>query len=857
MESYGFSTIGIQAVAAFIAWWGIIQFLGLLALPLCVRVFAWLPDRGYTASKAVGLMLASYLVWLGASTGFLTNTPAGALTAALLVGVISFLVRFWLSSADSRQPIIPFLLHNRRLVITAELLFFLAFASWTVLRAYAPDKIMSAGGEKWMEIAFLNGVLNSPSFPPQDPWLSGFAISYYYFGYVMMGFMTLLSQVPATVGFELHDALLFAMAALGSYGIVYNLIQSTRTKPAHPAHLFALLGPFLLLIMSNLEGVLESLHSAGYLPAGLTTWLDIPDLANAPVKYDFNPGVSNGWWWWRASRVIQDYNLLGNPHESPITEFPFFSFLLGDNHPHVLGLPFVLLAIVFALGLFLRAQRSISPSAAPEMGDQKVQTSLNPLHVLNGDWLLFVFGGFLYGGLAFLNTWDFPIYLGLGAVAHLAGRRFAGESLSTAIKPTIVLAVGWLIAAVGFYFMFYLSFSSQAGGILPYIFPPTRLPQYFVMFAAFVLITGGFLIILLLENSVLLRRSALRGWAWMAALGVFLALLVVLLVGMAPFVARIMGVDPALLSIALGDLSAGDAARQILIDRLSDPWLFILLSALVGLGFGAVFLSSSSLSNLSSPIPFVLLLIILGFGLTWIPEFFYLRDNFSVRMNTVFKFYFQGWVMLSVASAYALWWLSTSASSTMRVLRTVLVSTAIIVIGLGLVYPLLAIQARTASDFAPNLDGASTLARFYPDDWALIAWLQANGRETGQAAPVILEAPGLSYNYEGRVSAFTGFPTVLGWYLHEGQWRGDYTEQDKRRPDIEAIYTSTDPDLTLLLLDKWQVRFVVLSNSERSYVQEICSQAGRACNPVTTTRKFEQILTPVFIQGSATLYAVP
>jgi uncharacterized membrane protein len=44
-----------------------------------------------------------------------------------------------------------------------------------------------------MEFAFLNAVGRSATFPPVDPWLSGFAISYYYFGYVMTSVLARLS----------------------------------------------------------------------------------------------------------------------------------------------------------------------------------------------------------------------------------------------------------------------------------------------------------------------------------------------------------------------------------------------------------------------------------------------------------------------------------------------------------------------------------------------------------------------------------------------------------------------------------------------------------------------------------------
>ena len=51
--------------------------------------------------------------------------------------------------------------------------------------------------------------------------------------------------------------------------------------------------------------------------------------------------------WFAASRVIPD----------TINEFPWFSFLLGDLHAHVLALPFTLLALAFALQVALAGPR--------------------------------------------------------------------------------------------------------------------------------------------------------------------------------------------------------------------------------------------------------------------------------------------------------------------------------------------------------------------------------------------------------------------------------------------------------------------------------------------------------------------
>ena len=126
------------------------------------------------------------------------------------------------------------------------------------------------------------------------------------------------------------------------------------------------------------------------------------------------------------------------------------------------------------------------------------------------------------------------------------------------------------------------------------------------------------------------------------------------------------------------------------------------------------------------------------------------------------------------------------------------------------------------------------------------------------SVPVILEAPwNGSYNYNGRISVFTGFPTVLGWAYHEYQWRGNFNEQDKRMPDIATIYTTSDGQTALDLLHKWNVNFVILGEPELSYIQNTCSQSEYTCNISTAVRKFGQVLEPVFSQGQVTIYRVP
>lgn len=852
---------------AFFTWWLTIQIFGLAALPLARRVFAWLPDRGYAFSKAVGLLLVSYLLWLGASASVLRNDSGGILLALLIVAALSA----WLAkdgTAPVRERVRTWWQAERTSILTVETLFLLAFAGWALLRAYAPDKILPAGGEKYMEIAFLNGVLNSPHFPPLDPWLSGYGISYYYFGYVMMAVMTRVSGVLPTVGFDLYDALLFALSAVAAWGVVANLVRAAGGA-GRTANAFGLLGALFVALMGNLEGLLEGLYSSGALPQSFWNWIDIPDLAGSAQNGSFYPG--GGWWWWRGSRVLHDLDLSYQPLvNQPIDEFPFFSFLLGDNHPHKLALPFVLLAIGLALNLLLKAAQSQPGAQTWPAWGAAGRAWVAAAWARRADGGLLLFCGVTLGGLAFLNTWDFPVYLALIVLADALGRwRAPAFSLQKLLLRSLGLGAGLGILSILLYIFFYLGFSSQAGGVLPYIFPPTRLPQYLVMF-------GPFVFFLAIFAALAARRAgsvawpALRAWGWLAGILVGAFLLALLAAAVALSFSPLKN-DPTL-QAWLGGLAPAQAIPSILATKAANPWLFLALTAIMALASAALLHrpAEALAENADSEKPaiepataFALLLAFAGLALTLAVEFFYLRDNFGVRMNTIFKFYFQGWVMMACASAYGAWWVGRRLGSAPG--RALFSAAGALLVASGLVYPLMGIASR-AGGFtgAPTLDAAASFSGVYaghwaaqPDDWAAAQWLTHNGRLADGAAPIILEAGAKGYENAGRISAFTGYPTLLGWENHEGQWRGTQEQINERAPVIAAIYTTPSAEVALDLLHRWNVRYVVLGEAERLYISRTCQASGTVCNPTKAEAKFETALKAVFQQGGTTVYQVP
>ncbi|HEC36234.1 MAG TPA: hypothetical protein ENI39_06850, partial [Anaerolineae bacterium] len=784
-------------------WYLAVQLFGLAALPLALRLFRHLPGRGYAFARPLGLLIGGWLFWLLMTFGWLPNTAGAVLAAlALLVAGGSAL---WLYSSsgnpaagsESAETL------SWQHVLAIELLLALTFAAWCLVRAYMP-RIETAGGEKWMEIAFLNAVLRAPRFPPHDPWLSGFAISYYYFGYVMIGMVIRLTAVPSTVGFNLGIATLFALTCTGAYGLVYVLLARAGERKAAWR---GLLGPLLVAVTGNLEGLLEVFHARGLFPASFWRWLDIRSINVPPPPFAEGSWVPTRFiWWWQASRVLHDYapwHTPAHPAEwEVIDEFPAFSFLLGDMHPHLLALPFVLMALALALALlFRRSETSSGFTFRVSRFAFHVNIPLSPWEFLTYALCL--------GGLGFLNTWDFPIYLFVVVAACALASCRRNPQRAARLSPAVCRSLflfAFLLAVCGFtlYLPFWLGFRSQAAGIAPNLFNGTRLPQFLVMF-------GPLLFPVAVLAAAEARKRRVKGWevvGW--TVGVLAGLLAFLLLA-----GLISSNGRQYLAAwrsggAIPGLEHMPDAPRLIVERLQErvlaPWTPLMLASLlttallVLFGFRVSDFEVPGSENLEPETPrretlkpetaYALLLVVTGALLTLAVEFVYLRDLFGTRMNTVFKFYFQAWALWGIAGAYGLARLLDRASLGRASLGRASLGRAsvparrddgggwaampalvlaLLLVGAGLLYPVLAIPTR-AREYGgpPTLDGAEHLRWSQAADFAAINWL--NGNVVG--TPVILEAPGDQYRswvYEGRVSAFTGLPTLLGWGHHEHQ----------------------------------------------------------------------------------------
>jgi len=841
-------------MADFFSWYLILTFIGWLTFPLAFHLFPALKDRGYTLSRATGLLLWGFIFWLFASLGIAQNDLGGIILALAIV--VGFGIRSLITHYSS---LVSFLRSNTLLIVATEILFIAAFAFLAFVRSANSEL---TGTERPMELMFINGILRSPTFPPQDPWLSGYGISYYYFGYVMTAMLARFSGINGSTAHNLMTSLVFALGAIGSFGIVFNLLASSQKMKGESRNLslvtHSIFPPLFLLLISNFEALLEVLHrmglgwtknpTTGEWTGPFWTWLDMKELSQPPIE-PFGIAPERYLWWWRASRVIQDYDMTGG-HREVIDEFPFFSFLLGDLHPHVLAIPFGLLAISVAMNLFLGVRN----------GEMKLPMDTR-LRIGYGG---FLFAGIVLGGLAFLNTWDILFAAALIVSAYVYSRaREDGWSWSR-LEDTFLLGFPLGILSIVLYLPFYLGFSSQAGGILPNFMYITRGTHLWVMWGTLLIPIFAFIIyqfgISQLsatkwyagDGSQQVDFKSKPNWKLGFSIGVGIPLFLFLITFLLGWLGTLIEKDFISSFLASQGMTASQYIIETSLRRLVNIGsLFTLLGVLIpAIAFLFPYNSSpmvddesienrkSEIVNPQLSINFVFLLIAFGALLVLAPEFVYLKDQFGYRINTIFKFYYQAWMLWSLAASFGIAYLLQNLRGARNFIFSIVVG---LLVFIGLLYPIFGLSTKT-NGFKPlygfTLNDFDRVKRENPDEAAAVEFLLS--------APdgVIAEAIGDGYSAYGRISMLTGLQTVLGWPGHEAQWRGTYSVQGSRRDDITKLYATTRWVEAKAIIDHYNIRYIYVGGLEHTSMR-------------INEEKFRQYLRPVFQQGGVTIYEVP
>ena len=790
-----FEERGLNAWLPWLVWLAAVELVFLATLPLAVRLMRRLPDRGIVFARPLGLLLVAWIVWLGASAGLWTFSRASVAWAIVVVAAAS------LAALVGNGWMLGLARRRWRYLLSMEALFIAAYLAFVLVRAANPDLWHPwRGGEKPMDLAYLTAVVKSTTFPPYDPWFAGGYLNYYYFGFVIVGSLIRLTQIVPEVAYNLAVALLFALTLTGAYSAAYNLADALRQRghargaasriaAGRRGAVFAgAAGALLVVVLANVDGAAQLLQGAQRMLEG-----------EAFGAFDY----------WRSSRLM--------PGQISITEFPFWTFLFADLHAHLISLPFQALAVGLAANVVLGPR-----------GGGSLRRLLPAVVAL----------AFVVGSFAAVNTWDVPAYALLGAAAvviavltrRLPGMRRDAPDVLSLVRSGALLLAAFAVALYAAWLPFHASYEAPFFGLRRSEWQ-TVLWHYAGIHALLAFIAASWLLVEA-KRRLFTRgappaeplnaaggdapRPARGRLRWAAALAAFA--LAAALVGA---VAGVEALRPwttfAVLGVALATVAALAVAWVVRRGERQAPVQLLLLGMLalaVGIGMGVDVVGA--------------------------------RVDID-RMNTVFKFYLNAWMLYGIAGGVALWslWAAGAARLWTRlgaVRAPWLVLLALLVLA-SAVFPVLGTRARIADRFdatlGSSLDGTAYMATaVYGDggptnsesddakyalahDATAIDFLRANV----EGSPVVLEGVvDHGYRWVPRTAKYAGLPVVVGWKWHQSQQRGDGGANpaaiDARLDAVAAMYRTTDGERFLELARKYDVAYVYVGPTERAYFPE-------------------------------------
>jgi YYY domain-containing protein len=787
--------------------WAIVEVLGFISLPLTVTVFHNLPDRGWAFSKAIGIVVLAFGVWLP-----LMLVRSLFYSQYFILGVLLILAAlnaFALLRMQVRQTLIKLVRVNFYYIAACEIVFLgmMFLLGW--IRSFVPQ---IQNFEMFMDEGFVAAIMRSPHFPPNDMWYAGQPINYYYYAHFSLATLAkLIGQIPS-VAFNTGICTFFGLTAINLFGVSSNIVAWARFKRhaandgnvREPQRADAVFPPLLRAAPFGFLSMLMGLV-LGNLAATQQWWEIHGDLSQ------FN--------WWNPSRVIPD----------TINEFPAFSFVLSCFHAHVLTLAFTIVAIALVFNLFLEH-------------DGK------GIFAFGRGWRLpFTLGttALLLGGLFVMNGWDLPTYVGIALICLCLQQWLAYQSH---FRPELLLdafsaCAALLVLVFILYAPFYLSFISPSQGI-GIVTPAERTP-----IADEILIYGVFAFMFLsLLLAAALRRSAEVPTSEPGGRD-----------KSGPYAHKTSGrADVIAVSIVI--------VVAIIVFFVVHNSVTLVIAGVIT-AFAAILI----LKNLRDrALAFTLLIGGCAFGLIALCELFYLRDVFvgsEPRMNTVFKFYFESWALLSVTCGAGLYFvldrfrpepvLPRFQRRIQRGVAWIWVAGFALLLVASAAYPIGGSYARTNhfSGASSSLDGMNylqTCSQFQcgyntSGDYYAIRWI--NSHISGD--PVIVEAVGNDYSMYGRISIFTGLPTIMGWVGHEYQWRVNWLNNGlngadfyNRKNDVQTIYTSPNPKVVLGLMARYHASYIYVGELERE------------AYPGANLQRFGAFMKIVYSADGVTIYQV-
>lgn len=734
-----------------------------------------------------------------------------------------------------------------KIFIFEEILFYISFVSFMFVRAQEPS-IRSL--EKMMDHGFMMSIINNGQLPPNDMWLAGETINYYYFGHLNGALLTILSQIPPEISYNLILGTLFALGITLAFSLCSNLthILLQKVKLARKQKLLliifiGLMGAFLV----NLGGNLHTIYA-------FAEKYDPEDGPPQPIWEVYEPNnFSTGeseYWYPNATRFIPN----------TIHEFPAYSYVVADLHGHVFDIQFTLFSLALIVTLIIHVYTKRKTIFVPYKHPYSLFED-NPLKPLGVEVTT--------KNLTLISILMFICVVTLGATSLILlhdisngviqMRRNEMASVFSIILMLILLIsffdqVAATAKAIAILFIQFIrkvilfSGFSFSGGRL--VFTP---PFEFIL----VVLIGGMTAIHYMTNAMNGPISLLFAFIVLFTLFqvsykffvyAFTVLISFVLFSFPfnyffkPFSSQVgincptnYGVENTfIVGPFLFDVGNCQSSEWWMLATLwGFFWLMLVLFFVAILLRNKITKGVFKLSLLrydhyiTNTDIFAMLLFFYGIFLTILPEYIYAKDIYPghFRANTMFKMGYQAFIMMSIASAYVMLRLILLKYVRQRMTSAVIIAFPFFLVSIYFsyafpsYYPGLTPSPHTQSAFEkePKLNGAEWVKISYPQNWEIIEYLNENAPNDA----VILEAQGDSYTDFNQISVFTGLPTVAGWYVHQWLWRGTPEIIQARSEEVRNFYEGTDLINSEAFLRRYGVNYVIVSNFEKEKYTQI------------------------------------
>ncbi|MBR5358148.1 MAG: hypothetical protein IK128_02940 [Clostridiales bacterium] len=836
--------------------WAAVLFAGtLITLPIATKLFGSFGSGGFIMSQTISIVFVSLFVWTLTYMKIYAFNFVLVLVAAAVIGGISYGVPSLRKSLKDKlsEP-----LFIERIVIE-ECAFFLIL---TLMCYFKGFNAIINGQEKYMDYGFIMSMLRNPSLPANDMWLSGKPINYYYFGQFMYALLLKVSCIPPQVGYNIAMCTATAIPFGMSFSLGIMLNEAAVKFGLHE-------NVFCKYLAGILTGCAVSLWGNSH-----SFFYDENSIGNGLLPFfrslGFEVGDTDGYFYPNSTRYIgwnPEVTVNGGDHT--IEEFPFYSYLVGDLHAHVISMMVSLLIAALMLALICKTD---FPSQIEKTAKRTKFNFSSPggriaVEYKETFYTELILAAVLLGVAQMTSYWDFLIYFIVCSMALLV------VNTKRSLKFTDLVGVSFFLFNVLSILIIYLLFSSEPVALVIFEAAVASAAYLFTLYDPCALDRTSF------------QMSVLFTLAHLTAL---------------PF-----NLNFDMISNSLGRVK-----------NTSDPFqLYILWGThvIIGLVFIAVIAATKNFklaaahnkkgasskivpigpekSEYTNPVQafvgqrniidvFVCGIVVIGIMLLIAPEIFYVRDIYTsgyLRSNTMFKFTFAAFILLSVAMCYSIvrlfWVINKKGMFSSAALALALVELALCLVPAHYTY--IALKQRCYDNLDKSnyrgLDGTAYLETYtcnfdyidgsvnIGDYYAAVEWFNTNV----SGSPVICEAYGNSYTDKCVVSAYTGLPTVFGWMTHEWLWRfqgivdkeTDTLKSDPqndvfnnyitpRHNDIDIIYLSGNPQQVQSIVDKYGIEYIIIGNLEKySYYAD---------NNAT----FAQIGELVFSSGDLNVYKV-